>query len=116
MNPSEICEKAIEVLDEKGWCQGAIQDENGSVCAVGALGYAANLNYGITTITGTNYVMRSLPEPILEVMDDLAPLKAPRWWELGSSIHWTNDDEETTVEDIKDLFMKAAKHFRNEGQ
>lgn len=116
MNPSEICEKAIEVLDDRGWCQGMIQDEDGRVCALGALGHAMNFRGSIGIHTSTNYIMRGLPTPILEVMDYLAPKRAPGRWGLGSNIHWTNDDDETTVEDIKDLFMKTAKHFRNEGR
>lgn len=40
MKEREILDKADKVLDDKGWCTGALVDDLGRHCALGAIGYA----------------------------------------------------------------------------
>lgn len=37
---SEVFDKAIQIIETQGWCQGVSTDPNGSVCAARAIGLA----------------------------------------------------------------------------
>lgn len=41
MLPSEVFDKAVALIEERGWCQGIMRDEGGELCADGALWFAA---------------------------------------------------------------------------
>lgn len=34
---AELIDKAIEVINEKGWCRGVLENKQGQVCTLGAL-------------------------------------------------------------------------------
>jgi hypothetical protein len=36
--------KCIDILNERGWCQGMSRDENGRFCALGAIAHASGYN------------------------------------------------------------------------
>lgn len=41
MDANEIIDKAIEVIEQQGWCQGDYVNDEGNVCMIGALRIAA---------------------------------------------------------------------------
>jgi hypothetical protein len=40
-NTSDVLRKAAEILGERGWCQRSSMDDQGHLCALGALGVAS---------------------------------------------------------------------------
>lgn len=40
MTPADVLERAADVLDERGWCQGRLSDDDKRVCARGAIDLA----------------------------------------------------------------------------
>ena len=105
---SEIAEGAIEILDEKGWCQGTEENLRGQVCAGEALVRAAEKSYN--PAHGWVYRAGSRAEwlKLHTLMVRVAPWSPtlPTW----------NDLRSTTVEAVRDRLMTVAKELREEGR
>lgn len=99
---NETLQKAYDILEAKGWCQGVHQDGRGQVCLEGAFALAV----GCKIIAG-------LPENEGQ-MD--APEAQQAWLNLVYTVeeetgfdvpyNW-NDHPSTTVEDVKLILKKA---------
>lgn len=117
---SELVETTVEVLEDSGWCQGEAFGEGNSVCLMQALGNAYDQITG-TTKRGMLNPRYSDPaylqakEYMLAQVDLSDRKMAGSTATPGTLAHW-NDIEGRTVDEVKDLLMKAAKHFRNEGK
>lgn len=98
--PSEVVEKAIEILDDKGWCQNNFVNPDGKVCLEEALGRA-------NWIVSKNSVM---PEDVYSGVRETTGIS-----KYAFLSEW-NDRPERTVEEVKDVLMRTAKQFRNEGR
>lgn len=83
---------AAEIIQRRGWCQGALQKADGSVCLVGALRLASDGSvnrYGST-----------------RVADAIGALDLPRF------AAYYNDDPTTTAEDVILLLKTTAERLR----
>lgn len=69
MQPSEVAEKAIEVLDERGRCQKKMMDEDGSVCLLGAIAVAQGIP--LTRDWGTHEAITYLVPASRAVIDEI---------------------------------------------
>lgn len=85
MKTSKILYKAVDILHERGWIQGAIWEENGGVCAVGAICVAATSS-------------------IIDEVRARDALKAT----VGQHIPAWNDAPERSFEDVLLAFKTAA--------
>jgi hypothetical protein len=105
--PRQICADAAEYIMEHGWTQGRLQDETGSVCAVGAMHMAA---FGV--LANEDLILEScvndrayaeaaemVTAAIRNLPGDLAYMK---------SIPSYNDQMTTTQEDILLILKKVA--------
>lgn len=95
-NPTTIstaCLRAIEVLRERGWCQGTLEDPKGHVCAMGAVNIACD--YDIDLV----YPTLRATEKTLGGTDHVAD--------------W-NDLEGNTVENVIQLLEDTAWRCRND--
>lgn len=84
--------EGLEVLREKGWCQGAIEDDKGRKCAIGGL-------------LLTNPTTNSLPF-LAEITEELFPDR----YRISNKhpVAIFNDHPHTTFEDVEAVFEKAA--------
>lgn len=109
METADILEKAAEVLETRGWCQGTYHNPAGRVCAVGAVRTAVwgapllrDLEREVSTkdYVKVNEALMVLAEDIgLQNWNDLAP-------------GW-NDHPDRTQDEVIDAFKHAAKDLRN---
>ena len=44
MRTSELAKKVLDLLEERGWCQGTPEDANGQLCILGAIREACHGN------------------------------------------------------------------------
>lgn len=87
--PADVLREAANVVRREGWCRGAFSDEDGRVCALGALrevGYQAGLGLG------TRWAVMSA---LLDVV-------------RGGDIATWNDEEAIDGEDVAVHMEKAA--------
>lgn len=104
----ELFDKAVEVLEQRGWCQGKLEATDGRVCAVGALRAAAWGDPYSRTFPGEEKVD---VEPVERALDAVnAVLSGPR---ARSMIVSFNDEPGRTAEEVIDLFRRVAKDLRN---
>lgn len=106
LSPSELLEKAHDVIVERGWCQNSFEDREGRVCALGAL--AAAVNDGQATFSPWVLAIGRLDvhakaKDLLFREADFVP--APQY----------NDHPSTSKEDVLLLFKRAAERARLEG-
>lgn len=114
-------ERAIEVLEERGWCTGHWAQPDGKVCVEGAWGLAAaeRLGLGIPTNTARDRSMNLALDVFLAGMVD--ELSAPDPFTgldchlgtrskaaIGSSLNVWNDWPGRTPEDVKMLLKDVA--------
>lgn len=92
---AELLEKAAAEIDQRGWCQGTLENKDGQVCTIGALVYAA---------CGTL---------------DCAFARSKAWWEarnllaeLHGNIPAYNNAPGRSIEDIQLWFKEAAEQAR----
>lgn len=63
---AELAEKMLEILRERGWVRGDVEDCDGKVCLVGSLGLA----YGMEPLDGYN-LFPNPPAPVAGVVDGI---------------------------------------------
>ena len=96
---ADILEKAADLLETEGWCQGKMVKSNGdgttSRCAIGAIYQAANQLewFGLAHNT------------ICIVQDS-----------VSGALAQFNDKEAKDVSDVTDVFLRVAKDLRNRVQ
>jgi hypothetical protein len=119
MKPSEIVEGALEILEEKGWCQNADVNVRGQVCVGEALVQAATDNmFGswdsrtndINAYTTVHDAAKAVVYAAYSHAFDGAPIDP-----MSKIIVW-NDKPSTAVEQVKDTMMTAAKNLRDQGE
>lgn len=116
MKNSEICEKAIEILEERGWVQGSILTGTGSTCLVGA-GVMAQAG-DITRNRYTNMWPYELNHKTAQIIDTAVEFDVP-YQEGGLpeyKIFYLNDHVIETQEEAIDVLMTAAKYWRDRGE
>lgn len=114
MQPSELAEKAVEILDDRGHCKKKLMAEDGSVCLLGAVALAQGIP--LTKEWGTYRGITELSSASREVVQEIIhSVEGVRHSDLVAA-GWYNDRSDTTTQNVKDELMKAAKHFRNEGK
>lgn len=138
MKNSEILETAVEIMDNETvqWCQGTMarsrQGEVYSACAVGILGLAAGvelLQEGQDGLSGESlFCRRSMPDVVADLpdglMDEVGRHTPERLHRYGhEAIVYLNDDSDiktgkflNTKDQVRDVFMMAAKAFRDKGE
>lgn len=92
---AQVLRRAVEIIDERGWCQGEYEDGAGRVCARGAIHVA---------IGGAPYV------------DPLSLEKNKFIWEvrclvvdlIGEGLAVWNDEPGRTVEQVRHALLTAA--------
>ena len=97
-----IAQKCVDILKERGWTQGQYEDEDGAVCALGALQYALGGNLcedpqgdsTVQTRTGLDVHQLDLRYQIQRSIK----------FKLGMPIAEYNDMDGRTVDDIIDVF------------
>ena len=92
MKPSEILYRAIEVLDERGWCRGKFVDDKGRCCGSEAIIQVGQF--------GANYLVAYL-----------AVAK-----EVGGLITGFNDNVARDKRHVQQKMRKAAKALEAEGR
>ncbi len=70
MTAAEALSKARDVLAERGWCQRTYQDQDGRVCLVTALTYAAGVDEGEAWSEAYGLLGRVSGEPVLSAWND----------------------------------------------
>lgn len=95
MKTHELLSKAAVVLGERGWCQHALEDDDGRVCLVGAISYAHNGTSYLTT-DGTKGMHWGAAVGVL--MDRLGTATLGRW----------NDTPGRTKEEVIALLKNSA--------
>ena len=94
-------------LVAKGWCQGRLVDDEGSVCAVGAI-YEVLVNRGLagefSAMDGWPPLRWYAQKALEDVLD----------WESYRSIFEFNDDQLTTQADVLALYDMAITKLKNQ--
>lgn len=113
--PKEVLERAAEVLAERGWCKGTLENHAGNVCANGALMHAmfgkasANL-YEWAEEDGAqlmNLGIENMPRYSLFKEASVMLSQAAELVSWISIPDW-NDNSSTTGEDVMLAFKRAA--------
>lgn len=102
METADILEKAAEVLDARGWCQGHYQDDQGQLCAVGAIRVAT---WGTARWDHSNAVEYLASRMAQEAMSAHLGVE-------DIAVGW-NDRPGRTKDEVIDTFKHAAKELRN---
>ena len=93
MKPSEILYRAIEILDERGWCRRQYEDDKGRCCAMGAIRFIERRNDAFSAFT----------RPALQRS-------------IGGTIVNFNDNEARDKRHVQQKMRKAAKALEAEGR
>lgn len=107
---ADVLTKAVKILDEKGWCQDTLENEQGNVCAFGAINTALQGQPVAGVMLMSEYhALTRRAAPVAEALNRHLPedfstfnIDSPR-----SRVVDYNNARTTTVEDIKDLFKKT---------
>ena len=98
MKDSEVVERAIEILDQRGWCQCQASDDEGRVCMSWAVGRAAiTERFDDTRQRG-------------RVLDHISAITG------GLSVPYWNDQAGRTFDEVRDKLTETAKDLRDRGQ
>jgi len=89
-------ERAVELLDERGWCQGTLVDSDGRMCALGAVGLAQKERGHPRSIGDTLYLGYLV--------------------DMTNGVASYNDAPGRTKEEVQDLLMAVAKKLRELGR
>jgi hypothetical protein len=95
--PAQVYEDALELLQQRGWCQGTGEDAAGHICLARALGIAAER---YQQKHGWEHYEYSVLDNILDA-DDRPVIIAEH-----------NDDPRTTFEDVALWLKQAAEQTR----
>jgi hypothetical protein len=98
--PQEVLEKALDVLQEKGWHQKALHGPNGEVCALGAMRDARIELFGPGR-DDDNVVYNLAYARLTRAI-------SPEDWRNVVSIPRWNDDPNRTAEDVILAFKTAT--------
>lgn len=90
-------DKVINTLNEKGWCRGTFQDENGKVCALGAISLVATEN---------GWAQSLVSDLLREASNVLLLMTAGKI----ASISLYNDEHARDKQDVIALMEKARAH------
>lgn len=101
---NKILQDTYDVLEQRGWCQGALRKADGRVCLEGAFATATCDNKDALLVLKTEE-QRVAWERLCQAVSDYRGMPFP----LGASPWVFNDDPKTTVEDVK-LVLKKAIH------
>jgi hypothetical protein len=93
MTPETVAEVALDILNEKGWNQGAYEGKDGSVCVAGAL-MAAQARTIAQGLGPAGVVVHNRAVQLL----GLPPASISVW----------NDDPHTTFEDVTLVLKRVA--------
>lgn len=102
MTVAEQLNAAADYIEEHGWCQNAYEDDNGGVCASGALREVGRQAFGPGGVG-----MFSVPYRLaLTVVGRKLPAMLCDW----------NDEPGRTKEEVVAMFREAAKQAEKEDQ
>lgn len=97
---------AADILITDGWCQGQYSDEQGRVCALGAIGKAIIGNaYGHLTSDATAEARYQAAIGAVAAYRADSVYGIPEW----------NDEPGRTEDDVHDLLRNTAKQLRETG-
>lgn len=99
-------EDVMDVLNERGWCQGTLENHEGNVCLLGAIGVAAYGDIAGADVTPLYHkvVKRLSNSPGQPEHDPLAATFVGGKY----SIPAFNDRDTTTLEDVMMLLKEVA--------
>lgn len=107
---SQIFEEAVELLEQRGWCQGRVEDVNGALCAVGALGVAMTGHAHMFANRITSWQKAFFNQVVDE---DFGRFVAG---EDGCEVPEWNDRHGQTQQHVMDAMMGYAKVLRDRGE
>jgi hypothetical protein len=103
LKPSEVLDKAADYIDEHGWCQKAMVDNDGRVCAIGAIRAAVCMEEGVMMPwVSTGHQALTAATHLAEAAYD--------------GLDYWNDAEGRTQFDVTNLLRKAAEAERAAGR
>lgn len=105
----QVYRRAVEVLDERGWCQGRYVDETGCLCAGGALGVALGATPNFIPDDAEAPALRTWIGMHGDVEDQWITAIAHLIHVLGRSVSGFNDAPGRTVDEVRAALLRAAE-------
>lgn len=111
---AEVLERAAEILDERGWCQGETQARSGSVCLVGSVNISLKerLNLGSVVWVADTGESNQIREAIAQHLVQ-SGFTVGRGFENFPLIGMWNDAKDRTQDEVRDALLGTAKELRN---
>ncbi len=107
-DPATILEEAADLLLIHGRCREALIEDDGSMCAVGALRAAGLGGADAFHPASSEAALDAYSEAVM-ALSKRVELTTPH----GTVVGW-NNDLATTDDDVRDAMLLAAKALRNE--
>lgn len=105
---AQVLDDALEVINERGWCQDTLEDGEGRVCAVGAVNYAI---YGRSSSWDTypSQEELELAGAVHHALRENIDAASNNW---VIDVIFYNNTPGRSIEDIKLWFKQAAEAER----
>lgn len=100
--PARIYEDALDLLQQRGWCQGTGEDVTGAICLARALGKAEERHQATDRDYDYSAISQMLP----------CPGEGATMAEITVQIVRCNDAPQTTFEDVVLWLKQAAEQAR----
>ena len=110
MNTVEVLQAAKDRIIERGWCKNVLVDDDGRVCAVGALydGTVENM-YGNSDFISSHH--KEIMDAEFFLTKCSPPVPGAPWGDIVSY----NNFSTTTVNDVLNVFDQAILKAKEEG-
>lgn len=110
MTPEEVLEKAAQALAEKGHCKGNFGDDEGRMCAVGAIRYAVSGSRGVYLASLSRPGDRELTDLAIQLLGKEIESRVDTPQGYYDYVPLFNDRPSTTGEDVILMMKRAANH------
>lgn len=94
---------AVDIINQRGWCQGSRINDRGEVCALGALAEALGIGP-----CGNSDVLNAAAAGVEQHLDLSHVPGMPAGMPAGGRLVLFNDDESTTAEHIRRALLDTA--------
>lgn len=103
---ADLIDKAHDELLHSGWCQGNFSNNDGTVCAVGALGLAV----------GVHPACGLLDSKVKTALEAVATTIRPNYGSASGVVMGWNDLPGRTEDEVFDAFRQTSKRLREQAQ